>query len=78
MGERALMWVTIGLLSATLAVAFVWLADIAAHQNDALSAIVCHAEHVVRKTPGISAKQRHQALHFYQRQVVLEHLKPCS
>ena len=48
------------------------------HQNDALRSIMCHAEHVVKAQPDITAKQRHEALRFYETSLVDAHLKPCD
>lgn len=52
-------------------------AEVQAHQNDALRSIFCFAEHTVKVRPGIPHKQREQALAFYQHALEHAHLEPC-
>ena len=76
-----IQWLTLALavcVSATTPILYFRIQDVQHHQNDALSAIMCHAEYVVRTQPGITAQQRRSALHFYEQQITLEHLKPCN
>ena len=72
------LWGVIALLAVASLFSLVRVQMVQAHQNDALSAIMCHAEHLIRTSKGITPKQRHQAIRFYQDQIRLEHLKPCS
>lgn len=72
------LWVLLGVVAATSAFSAVAVVVEQQHQNDALSAVICHAEHLIRTSKGLTGDQRRQALHFYRRQIRLEHLKTCS
>lgn len=76
--REVLLWLVIAALAVSNVVSHVQIGLVQAHQNDALSALICHAEHAVKRTSGITEKQREQALRFYSRQIRFEHLKPCS
>lgn len=52
--------------------------DVQHHQNDALRAVICRAEHVVQTQPGIPAYKRLEAIKFYRGALSDAHLKPCS
>ena len=72
------LWVAICILAGTSGFA-VWRGlTTQAHQNDALHAIICRAEHFVRTQPGISAAKRRQALRFYDQSLSDANLKPCD
>lgn len=75
-----IQWMTL-LLALFMAFAFIALylriENVQKHQNDALRAIICRAEHVVRTQPDIPEKQRHDAIRFYRQSLAGAHLKPC-
>ena len=76
-----IQWLTLG-LALFMAFAFIILylriADVQAHQNDALRSILCRAEHVVKTQPGFTEKKRREAVRFYQQALAGAHLKPCD
>lgn len=72
------LWLVVAVVAAAAAVALLGVRDTQSHQNDALSAVICHAEHLVRKTDGLTRKQKQHTLSFYENQIKQEHLKPCS
>lgn len=71
------LWILVALLGGASVFALVRVQEVQSHQNDALSALICHAEHAVKREPDITSQQRENALRFYQRQIRLEHLKGC-
>ena len=76
-----IQWLTLALamtIAATTPVLFFRIQDVQHHQNDALDSIICHAERVVRTSSGLTAKQRTQALRFYEQSIRDAHLKPCN
>ena len=73
-----LIWVAIAVLAGTTALSVYVALNTQAHQNDALSALICHAEAVVKNTKSYPPAQRRKALRFYQQQIRLEHLNPCD
>jgi len=75
-----IQWVTLllALFTAfTIPILYFRVQHVQQHQNDALHSIICHAEHVVSTQPGIPAKRRRQALHFYETSLTQAHLDPC-
>ena len=52
--------------------------DVQHHQNDALRAVICRAEHVVETQAGIPAHKRLEAIKFYRGALSDAHLKPCN
>lgn len=56
----------------------VTVANVQAHQNDALREILCFAEHTVMVRPGIPHKQRVEAVQFYRHALERAHLQPCK
>lgn len=68
----------IALLAAATVYSTLKIQEVQAHQNDALSSIICRAERVVRTSPDLTAKQRRQALNFYEQSITEAHLKPCD
>ena len=72
------LWALVLLLGAASVFALIRVEEVQAHQNDALSAIICHAEHLIRTTSDLNPPQRSRAIRFYQQQIRLEHLKACS
>ena len=73
-----LLWILVALMGCASIFSLIQVQNVEHHQNDTLGALICHAEHAVKRTPDIPEKQRHEALRFYQRQIKLERLKPCS
>ena len=75
-----IQWLTLALalaIAVCVPILFFRIEAVQHHQNDALRSIMCHAEHVVKTQPGISAKQRREALHFYETSLADAHLPPC-
>lgn len=70
--------VLIALLAGATTYAVFKVQQVQAHQNDALRSIICRAERVVRTSPDLTAKQRRQALNFYEQSITEAHLKPCD
>ena len=77
MRRETLLWIIVALVAVSNVVSHVQIGLVQAHQNDTLGALICHAEAAVKRAPGITEQQRLNALRFYQRQIKLEHLKPC-
>ena len=76
-----IQWLTLALAAMTAAsfiVLYNRITNVQAHQNDALHAIICRAEHFVRTQPGITAEKRQQALRFYDQSLSDANLKPCD
>ena len=76
-----IQWLTLALavcVATTTPILYFRITHVQEHQNDALSAIICHAEHLIRVSKGLTPQQRSQAVHFYEQQIRLEHLKPCD
>lgn len=78
MKQLLLLWALLGLTAATSAIAVTIAFVDQHHQNDALRSIMCYAEHAVRTRPGIPAKQRHEAIVFYDRALAEARLRPCD
>ena len=75
-----IQWMSLALAFAvafTIPILYLRIQDVQHHQNDALRSIMCQAEHVVRVRPGIPAKQRAQAIRFYETALDRAHLAPC-
>ena len=75
-----IQWVTLALaftVALTTPILYLRIQHVQQHQNDAIHAIICRAEHVVRIQPDISAKRRREALRFYRQAAADAHLKPC-
>ena len=78
MRREIILWIIVALVAASNVVSHVQILSVQHHQNDALRSIICHAEHVVRVQKDIPAKQRREALHFYETSLADAHLKSCS
>lgn len=79
-----IQWVTL-ILCAAVAVEFAWsdhrFREVQHHQNDALSSLICRAEHIVQKTPTspqFTWQDKERALRFYRNAQKDSHLSPCS
>lgn len=72
------LWLAVILVAGAAGYAIYRGAEAQSHQNDALDAVMCRAEHVIRTTRGITAKQRRQGLRFYEQEISANHLKPCD
>lgn len=72
------LWALVVLLAGATTFAIVQVENVQHHQNDALSAVICHAEKLVRQSKGLTPEQRQRALRFYDQQIKQEHLRPCQ
>ena len=76
-----IQWLTVLLIPATIipiVILFSQIQNVQKHQNDALHAIICHAERVVRTSTDLTTSQRWQALKFYRQSLADAHLSPCD
>lgn len=67
-----------GVLLLLVALGFVYVRQVQAHQNDALHSIICRAEYLVETHPGLSPAKRREELRFYEDVSAGAHLKPCN
>ena len=73
----AALWVAILLSLGVTLYGLVLVLRVQSHQNDALSALICHAETQTRKATYLPTRQRERSIRFFERQIRLEHLSPC-
>ena len=74
----AALWVALLLSLGVTLYGLVLVLRVQHHQNDALSAVICHAETQTKKATYLPAAQRERSIRFFERQIRREHLKPCN
>lgn len=75
MGERAALWIIIGLVCAVSAVALVRVQKVQHNQNGALHSIICFVEY--REKTTLPPKQKKQAIKFWAVALNKAHLPAC-